>query len=140
MIIGGLSEKELAQISELLDFENINYEVSTDDSMVNANNESMGYNLRHLHPPNISTSILAIKLQDNAFESMSEDLKKKLLDYGVTDQVPEEFNELDAKEVPESIHSQINHNNKKMVGTNFLLQAVFAIVMLLVYWLINSKK
>ena len=97
MIIGGLSEKELAQISELLDFENINYEVSTDDSMVNANNESMSYDLRHLHPPNISTSILAIKLQDNAFESMSEDLKKKLLDYGVTDQVPEEFDQIDTQ-------------------------------------------
>lgn len=140
MIFGGLSEKELTQISELLDSENINYEASTDESMMNANQESMGYNLRHLHPPNISTSILAIKLQDNAFESISEDLKKKLLEFGITDQVPEEFNELDTKEEPELIHGQINQNNKKMVGTNFLIQAIIAIIMMAIIWFISSKK
>lgn len=140
MIFGGLSEKELSQISELLEAEGINFEVSTDDSMMNANQESMGYNLRHLHPPNISTSILAIKLQDNAFEAMSEDLKKKLLDFGITDQIPEEFNDLETQEEPESIHGQINQNNKKMVGTNFLLQAIIAIMMMVIIWFFSSKK
>lgn len=133
MIIGGLSEKEVESLTRLLQSESISHEIITDDSMLEANQESMQYNLRHLNSPSISTHVLAIRLADGALDNISENVKKSLLQYGVTHQVPEEFMDMD--QAPENIQREINKGNQRIVGYNFLHQILLGLGAFFIYLL-----
>lgn len=124
MIIGGLSEKELQLITDLLNTEKIPFEVGTDENMMKSNQDSMQHNLRHLNSPSISTHVLALKLEPSAFEQMSESLKKSLLDFGITDQIPEDLI-IEDKEV-EFVQSEITNGNKRLIGKFFLHTTIYA--------------
>ena len=66
MLFGGLSEKEIKLITELLKSSNIDYKISEDQIIKETNDSSIQYDLRHLNSPSISTHILAIEIQDSS--------------------------------------------------------------------------
>ncbi len=111
MKIGSLTEQELTKITELLDQENIRYQTGVDQEVMDQNKESMQFSLRHYNSPSISSSLLMIQLEESAFEKMSGDLKAKLLDFGITDEIPEGL------EFPEEIENLNNQVNKQKTKT-----------------------
>lgn len=136
MKIGGLSEKEVDVISELLATENIAHEIQVDQEMLDANNQSMQYNLRHLSAPSISTDVLSIQISEKAFSEISKDLKEKLLDHGVTDEIPSELDF--TSEHAGSIQSELLKGRKRVVGINFSHQLLIGGGALLIYYLIKT--
>ncbi len=120
MVFGGLSEKEVEKISQILEESNIEFNVVMDNQMMDINDESMQYNLRHLNSPSISTDILAIEITTESFENMNEETANKLLDFGITNQVPEEL-EVDNDE-PEAVQKQLITGNMRIIGHNFVHQ------------------
>lgn len=131
MIFGGLSEKELNEISRVLDNEGIEYEVKTDELIIDSNKESMKYDLRHLSAPSISTHILAIEISELSFEKMGASLKSKLLEFGITNEIPKEFEAFDKEEIT-TVHDQQLKGNKRIVGFNFVHQIILIVFVLLV--------
>lgn len=109
MKIGSLTEKEFEKITELLDQENIHYNTDMDQEVMDQNKESMQFKLRHYNSPSISSSLLMIQLEDGAFEKMSKELKTRLLDYGITNEIPEG---LEFPEEIESINSKVNEQKE----------------------------
>lgn len=93
MKFGGLSEEEVEKIKAILEFERISFEVAHDTEILEANEASIQNNLRHYRPPNISTHILSITINDNDLDKMSLAGKEELLAFGITDKAPdpEEF-------------------------------------------------
>lgn len=81
MKFGGLSESEVSKISSILTEEGIEFSVGKDQEIEQFNSGSMKNNLRHYTPPNISTHILAITIEDEHFSKISEQSKIKLLDF-----------------------------------------------------------
>src|SRR5690606_17777868 len=88
MKFGGLSESEVKLISDILSGEGIPFSIDKDGEIEEFNQSSMKNNLRHYAPPNISTHILAIAIDDDHFHQISDAGKLKLLDFGITDQAP----------------------------------------------------
>lgn len=136
MIFGGLSEKEVEDISKLLSSENIIHEKMIDDEMMESNSKSMSYDLRHLHSPNISTHVLAIKIPEEEFSKISHELSEKLLNYGITNKVPEEFNEQEFTEGPIPPASYVQSTNIRIIGKTFLLTTIIAAII----WLLDYLK
>ena len=136
MIIGGLSEKELEAITKLLENENISYQVKTDESIMRVNEESLQNNLRHLNSPSISTNILALELAPEAFQKMSEDLKSSLLEYGITNEVPEGLF-VEDKEI-EYVQHEINTGNKRLVGHYALHTLLAGVIAYIIFWFLKN--
>jgi hypothetical protein len=136
MKFGGLSEKEINEISALLRAENISYEIKTDQEMINSNDQSMKHNLRHLNAPSISTHVLALLVPEDSFNKMSQELKEKLLDFGITDQVPLELDF--SEEEPVLVQEELLKGSKRLVGRSFLHQLLIGGGALLIYWAIKS--
>ena len=90
MIVSGLSEKEVVSISKILEDEKVPFEISFDKAVEYSNSESMKNDLRHKQAPSISEQLLCVSFPDAAFASFSSHGKAKLLEFGVTDQVPSE--------------------------------------------------
>ena len=93
MKFGGLSEDEVEKIKKVLEQEGISFEVGQDQEIVESNDESMRNNLRHYRPPDVSTHILGIFIDDIDFQKLSQVAKKQLMTFGITDQspTPEDF-------------------------------------------------
>lgn len=93
MKFGGLSEEEVEKIKAILELERISFEVAQDEEILEVNEISMQDNLRHYRPPNISTHILSITINDHDLDKMSLAGKENLLAFGITDKAPapEEF-------------------------------------------------
>ena len=127
MLFGGLSEQEVQLVSALLESEGLKFEINTDQGMINANKESMQYNLRHLNAPTISTHVLAISVEEDAFDKMSEGLKAKLLDLGITNQAPPDF-DFDDEPFAENVKRELLVGNKKQVGMYAWHQLLMMIV------------
>jgi hypothetical protein len=72
MKFGGLSESEIQVISKILESEGITFQIETDSDIAFFNERSIKNNLRHLSPPNISTHILSILIEDKDFELISD--------------------------------------------------------------------
>ncbi|MAX67723.1 MAG: hypothetical protein QF441_03220 [Bacteriovoracaceae bacterium] len=136
MLIGGLSEQEVQKIKRLLETENISYLIKTDTSILETNSESIQHNLRHLNSPSISTHILAIELSEDAFNKMSQKLKNELLEFGVSDEVPQEL-EL-TEETPQNIQSEITKGNKRIIGHNLLHQIMLFAGAFIIYLVFKS--
>jgi hypothetical protein len=136
MKFGGLSEKEIQKITELLSAEQIVFEVKTDAAMLDNNDESMKNNLRHLNSPSISTHVLSLVVEENAFSKMSKSLKNNLLELGITDEVPSELDFLDKE--PELIQKELIKGDKRLIGKSFLHQLVVGVGALLIYLLIKK--
>lgn len=137
MLIGGLSEKELQTITELLDSEKIEYSIKTDESILKVNEESLQNNLRHLNSPSISTDILALELVPEAFDSMSPDLKAKLLDLGITNEIPKDLF-VEDKEV-EIVQHEINTGQKRLIGHYAIHSLIASGIMLLIYYFLDKN-
>mgnify|MGYP001323824806 CR=1 FL=1 len=135
MIIGGLSEKELQAIIALLDSEGISYQVKTDESIMRFNDESMQHNLRHLNSPSISTNVLALELAPEVFETMSENLKASLREYGITDEVPEELF-VEDKEI-DFVQHEINTGNKRLIGYYMLHSIIVGVIAYIIFWILG---
>lgn len=136
MKFGGLSEKDVMKISEILGQEGISFSVDKDQELEDFNKTSMSNNLRHYSPPNISTHILAIDIADEDFQRMSETAKKELQDFGITDQVPspEDF-------VPftgETIHKEMNKSHNKVIGMMNLHIVIISLVILALAYLVSE--
>jgi hypothetical protein len=131
MLFSGLSEQEVEKISKLLKSENITHEIVVDQEMLNANQDSISYNLRHLHSPNISTHVLAIKINNEDFEGISDALREKLLDFGITNMEPEEFKNQTFEHTPEPIQNHIKNFNIRIIGQTFLIILIIAFIFLL---------
>ena len=136
MKFGGLSEKEIKNITNLLGAEGIVFEIKTDQDMIDSNDESMKHNLRHLSSPSISTHVLSINVEDEAFLTMSEELKEKLLEFGITDQVPDELEFSNVE--PEMIQSELLNGNKRLIGKSLLHQLVIGGGAMIIYFLIKN--
>ncbi|MFT6633034.1 MAG: hypothetical protein ACJAS4_003003 [Bacteriovoracaceae bacterium] len=136
MKFGGLSEKEIEKITKLLGVEGIVFEIKADLDMIESNEESMKHNLRHLSSPSISTHVLSLDVEDDAFSKMSEDLKAKLLVFGITDQVPDELEFTNEK--PELIQGELLNGNKRLIGKSLLHQLIIGGGALIIYFLIKE--
>lgn len=132
MKFGGLSEIDVSKISAILEAEGISYSVGKDQDIEEFNLKSMENNLRHYTPPNISTHILAITIEDDHFHKISDSGKRNLLDFGVTDQVPspEDFKPFTG----ESFHKELIEGPKRLVAFNFKHQLILGVVMILIYY------
>lgn len=137
MKFGALSEKEVEKITALLETESIPYEVTTDESIENFNARSMDNDLRHLSPPNISTHILAIVLEDESFKKMGATLKEKLLEFGITDETPdlEDFEHSGE----ETHHKTLLRGPQVIAGANLKHQIVVFIVLTLLYLIYRAE-
>jgi len=136
MKIGGLSEFEVSKISDILNGEGIPFTIEKDVEIEEFNQSSMENNLRHLAPPNISTHILAIAIEDDNFHTLSETAKLKLFDFGITDQMPapEDFHPYTGN----SIHKELVKGPVRMIGFQFKHQLIAGAVLLLVTYLIKK--
>ena len=132
MIIGGLSEKDVQKISSLLKSESISFTVEMDNSMMDANDYSLKNDLRHLSSPSISTHILSIYLPEDSFSNMSDNLKKNLLEFGVTNEIPDELDLTSLS--PEPIQFEMTKGNKRVVGKNFLYECLLAVIVSIVIY------
>jgi hypothetical protein len=88
MEFGGLSEQEVKKITEILENENIKFQVSVDGQMISSNKQSLDDNLRHYRGASLSTHILTIIIKDESFAKLSEPAKMQLLNFGITDIIP----------------------------------------------------
>lgn len=131
MKFGGLSEKEVTGISKILETEGIQFSIDKDQEIEEFNSASMKNDLRHYTPPNISTHILAVTIGDEDFQKISVASKKRLLDFGITDEVPapEEF----IPQTGESIHKELLKGPNRMIGVNFKHQLIVGAVLLAAY-------
>lgn len=131
MKFGGLSEKEVAGISKILEAEGISFSIDKDQEIEEFNSASMKNDLRHYTPPNISTHILAVTIGDEDFQKISTTSKAKLLVFGITDEVPapEEF----IPQTGESIHKELLKGPNRMIGVNFKHQLIAGAVLLAAY-------
>ncbi|MAZ49829.1 MAG: hypothetical protein CME65_14805 [Halobacteriovoraceae bacterium] len=136
MLIGGLSEKELKTISELLDSEDIKYSIKTDQSILKVNEESLQNNLRHLNSPSISTDILALELDPLAFDSMSENLKQSLLELGITNEVPQDLF-VEDREV-EHVQHELNTGNKRLIGHYAVHSLIAGLILMAILWYLKN--
>jgi hypothetical protein len=136
MKFGGLSEVEIKMISDILNVEGIPFSIEKDSDIEEFNHGSMTNNLRHLAPPNISTHILAITIEDDHFHQISESGKSKLLDFGITDQVPslEDFRSYTGN----SIHKELVTGPSRMIGSQFKHQLFAGLILLLVIYLLKK--
>lgn len=136
MKFGGLSEKEIQKLTELLDAEGISFDVSTDQDMIDNHNQSMKYNLRHLNAPSISNHILSLVINDESFSKMSPELIEQLLSFGITNKIPSdlEFSE----EAPELIQKELLKGNERLVGSSFLHQLLIAGGAFIIYCIFKS--
>jgi len=134
MKFGGLSEQEVTKISDILNGEGIAFSVESDADMQEFNTTSMQNNLRHFTPPQISTHVLAIIIDDEAFAKISENARAKLLDFGITDQAPEEFQPFTGT----TIHKELVEGSRRMIGFNLKHQLIVTLVLLAVMYLMKS--
>lgn len=132
MKFGGLSEKEVAEISRILESEGISYSIDKDQEIEEFNSASMKNDLRHYTPPNISTHILAVSIGDEDFQKISDVSKKRLQAFGITDELPspEEF----IPQSGESIHKELLKGPNRMIGVNFKHQLIVAAIFFAVYF------
>lgn len=137
MKFGGLSENDVQQISDILNGESIPFSVEKDAEIEEFNATSMGNDLRHYAPPNISTHILAISIEDEDFHRLSESAKKKLLDFGITDQAPaaEDFKPYSGTS---TIHKELAEGPKRMVAFNFKHQIILGLLLLIAFYLVKN--
>lgn len=136
MKFGGLSETEVSKISNILNVDGIPFTVDKDLDIEEFNSHSMKNDLRHYTPPNISTHILAITIDDKDFHKLSESGRSKLLDFGITDLVPspEDFQPY----AGESIHKELVDGPRRMVAFNFKHQLIFGVVVLIAYYIFRN--
>ena len=134
MKFGGLSEQEVTKISDILNGEGVPFSIETDADMQEFNTTSMQNNLRHMTPPNISTHVLAIIIEDEVFLKMSEAAKAKLLGFGITDKAPEDFQPFSGN----TIHQEIVHGPRRMIGLNLKHQLIVGLIMLALVYLIKN--
>ena len=135
MKFGGLSEKEVNEISQILKREGIEFHIGQDEEIQEFNSLSMKNNLRHYTPPNISTHILAINILDDAFSKISEEGRAQLLDFGITDVIPspEDFQPFTG----ESIHKELVHGPKRLVAFNFKHQLIAGGIFIVIYFVMR---
>jgi hypothetical protein len=136
MKFGGLSESEVGKISDILNVEGISFSVSKDEEIEEFNSISMKNNLRHYTPPNISTHVLQISIEDGDFQKISEAGKSKLLDFGITDQVPsaEDFQPFSGS----TIHKELAEGPKRVVAFNFKHQLIAGLVLLVIFFVMKN--
>lgn len=134
MKFGGLSEQEVTKIADILDGEGIAFSVESDADMHEFNTTSMQNNLRHFTPPQISTHVLAIIIDDEAFPKISESVRSKLLDFGITDQAPEEFQPFTGT----TVHKELVEGSRRMIGFNLKHQLIVTLILLAVMYLMKS--
>lgn len=128
MQCNGLSEQEMQKISKLLDSEDIKFRVSSDSSMLNFNEQSMQNNLRHLNSPSISTHVIQMEIPDEEFSKMSSELKAKLLDFGITDDIPSELEFSDHADPNLEIQNMKLASDRKIIGVNFFHIIILSLV------------
>jgi hypothetical protein len=136
MKFGGLSEKEVSKITFILNDENIPFTIDKDQEIEEFNTASMKNDLRHYTPPSISTHILAININDEDFQSISTEARARLLEFGISDQVPEpeDF-------VPQSgasIHKELLDGPRRMVAFNMKHQLIVGAIILLGFWIFGK--
>jgi len=136
MKFGGLSEREIQKISEILSVEGISFEITSDKDIQGFNEASMRNNLRHYNPPVISTHVLAIELSDDDFARISAPAKKKLQELGITDEVPsvEDF----IPHTGETIQKELLKGQNRVVAYNLKHQIIVVLVIFFVVWLVKK--
>ena len=115
-----LSQTEVNKISKILDQHHLKYNVSLDENIIDSNEESIRYDLRHLNSPNISTHILVIEVEDDFWEKASEQIRLSLEAFGIVEikddgESPIVFDNED----PEKIRGVLNDGNKRLIGVHF---------------------
>lgn len=131
MILGGLSEKEVEEISKKLTDEGIRFSIKQDEDIARSNAHSLQNNLRHLNSPSISTHILSIHIDSNDYEKRSESLKEFLNRYHISQDVPPDM-EQKGGSVQET-HSEILKGNHRLIGHAFFHQVLLFIGALAIY-------
>ena len=134
MKFGGLSEQDVTKLSDILNGEGIPFSIESDADMQEFNTTSMQNNLRHFTPPQISTHVLAILIEDEAFSKISEGARAKLLDFGITDQAPEEFQPFSGT----TLHKELVEGPRRMIGFNLKHQLIVGLIMLAVIYFLKQ--
>jgi hypothetical protein len=129
MKFGGLSEDEVEKIKEILAQEGIGFEVRQDQNMLQSNDQSMKNDLRHYNPPDISTHILGIIIDDNDLQKVSPAGKEKLLTFGISDQTPNPGDFVSVPDVPYKRKEKYHIVHIIFKSFSLILVLVFVFVM-----------
>lgn len=138
MIFGSLSEKEVQEISQILEAAKVPFEVMQDQNVLKSNKDSLDFNLRYLFGPNLSNNFFAIKLDNIDLSALDESVKKKLSSYGMTDQIPDEFINKEFNEIDPTI-VDVDSSRKKMVGMTYGLSVLFGVLAIVVTYFLKGK-
>lgn len=132
MKFGGLSESDIQEISKILESEGITFQIETDSDIASFNERSIKNNLRHLSPPNISTHILSILIEDKDFELISDQGKENLLHFGITNLPPdpEDFKPFSG----ETFHQDLIEGPRRMIGASFVHQLLYGVLILILVY------
>lgn len=125
----------MSKITEILSGEGIAFQIEKDQDIEDFNRTSMRNDLRHYTPPNISTHILAIYIQDEDFQKLSDHAKKKLLEFGITDQAPapEDF----IPSTDKTIHKDLADGPGRLIGSTMKHQLAVGVILLAIYFLLE---
>jgi hypothetical protein len=122
-----LSEKEMNQISSILDSENIPYQVLMDEQELEQNKEKAQKVYNKRKSINYSNTILSIQMDQSDFETLSDNAKEKLLPLGITTQIPEGLFEESQSEKIVKKENLFFVIIKKLFTIGFLLFALYGI-------------
>lgn len=129
MKFGGLSEGEVKEIIKILETESIEFYIEEDEDIASFNERSIKNNLRHLSPPNLSTHILSIYIEDHDLEMIPDKGKERLLVFGITNLVPKPE---DLKAFTgETFHRNMADAPKTIIGASFFHQTIYGVILVL---------
>ncbi|MBD63604.1 MAG: hypothetical protein CME62_00220 [Halobacteriovoraceae bacterium] len=139
MKLGGLSTKEVDQISKILDEYQVEYELTDDESMWKANEHTLKNDLRHLSSPSVSTHVLAIQIKTQESE-LSPDLKTRLEPFGVSFELPPEMDGSEIEDPVLEMRKKSDEGNRRIVGVTFGLEILVGIFVFLIssYYLLKE--
>ena len=127
-----LSQTEVNKISKILDEHHLQYNVSLDENIIDSNEESIRYDLRHLNSPSISTHVLVIEVEDDFWEKASEQIRLRLEAFGIVEIKDDGENPIVFdNEDPEQIRGVLNDGNKRLIGVHFFFY--FIVIGVLTY-------
>lgn len=134
MRFNALSEKEVKTITALLDSEKISYEVIYDEHTLKENDHFIKNNIKYIHAGSFKTNILALDIKDDDFEKMSLSLKNELIEYGISIEIPDEFQNITFGQID---HSDLNKNSQGMYSSKNVYGAIIivACTLLIKYFL-----
>ena len=135
MLVQGLSTDEYEKLVLVLQEANIPFETKVNEP-IKLSDDPNEKPLEYHQTTRVSTHILALEFDDRYFEQMNTDIRLKLLNFGISSEVPEGFFEDE-----QSSEAILKPKKKKMIEKLQPLKRPFFIIVtcLYFYYLIQNN-